>query len=84
MSEMFLWGCGQVGAAADEKDWNMANKASRGTTVGVIYKFTEDSWRCNTLTESANSQMIESQMVWQAQRGRYLEPLKPDQKATFS
>lgn len=47
----------------------MASKASHGTTVGVIYNFTEDSWRCNTFTESANSQMTESQTVWQAQRG---------------
>lgn len=41
----------------------MANKASHGSTVGVIYSFTEDSWRGNTFSQSTNSQIIESLMV---------------------
>lgn len=61
----------------------MATKASHGSTVGVNYNFIEDSWRCNTFTQSMNSQITESPMVWQAPMERYLEQLKLDQKATF-
>ena len=60
-----------------------ANKASHGSTVGVNYNFAEDSWRSDTFTQSTNSQIIESPMVWQAPMERDLEPLKLDQKATF-
>lgn len=67
----------------------MANQPSHGSTVGVIYNFTEDSCRGNTFTQSVNSQITEFHMVQQALEGggagrRDLEPLKLDQRVTFS